>query len=361
MKNNYTAGPKRIIEEQDWKLRNSCLKLAELNLNFESIIEIIEEINQAKNEIDFLYLILDKSFNLIPEADYGKIVINKEESAYFLEKVYRKDDIFINGEKFYEKSGQKYSTDIIFKSQKENKKLTINLKVNNDFLGAVVLYLGTESSKIFSARSIKMVSILEKIASSYLTTKRYQRLEEKFKEEIILSLTNLLGLHDQYTAGHNQKVAKLSRKLAKRMGLNREEIKKTYWTGILHDFGKTLIPASILNKKGPLTTKEFSEIKKHPELAYKTLKDSAELKNIAKYILHHHEHWDGSGYPAGLAGEEIPLISQIVSVADAWDAMTSDRSYRKALRKEEAVKRIINNRGKQFSPFVVDVFRDNIS
>ncbi|RAK09400.1 putative nucleotidyltransferase with HDIG domain [Halanaerobium saccharolyticum] len=361
MKTNFTAGANEMIGEQSWRLRNSYLKLAELNLNIESIIEIIEEINQAENEVDFLYLILNKSLNLIPEADYGRIVINKEESAYFLEKVYRKDDIFINGERFYEGPEQKYSTDIIFKYQKENKKLTINLKVNNDFLGGVILYIEDQSSKVFSLQSVKMVSILEKIASSYLTADRYQKLQEKFNQEIILSLSNLLGLHDKYTAGHNKKVAELSRKLAKSMDLNRAEVKNTYWTGILHDIGKTLIPASILNKKGPLTQKEFSEIKKHPELAYKTLKDSAELKKIAKYILHHHEHWDGSGYPDGLRGEEIPVISQIVSVADAWEAMTSDRSYRKSLKKEEAIKRIINNRGKQFSPLVVDLFLDNIS
>lgn len=361
MKNNYTAGLNRMIGEQDWRLRNSSLKLAELNLNIESIIEIIEAINQAKNEIDFLYLILNKSFNLIPEADYGRIVINKEGTAYFLEKVYRKDDIFLNGEKFHESSGHKHFTNIIFKYQKENKKLIINLKANNEFRGGVILYIEAESSKIFSVQSIKIVSILEKIASSYLTRKRYYRLREKFNQEIILSLSNLLGLHDQYTAGHNQKVAELSRKLAKSMGLNRPEVKKSYWTGILHDLGKTLIPSSILNKNGPLTQKEFFEIKKHPVLAYKILKDSAELKNIAKYILHHHEHWDGSGYPDGLAGEEIPLISQIVSVADAWDAMISDRSYRKSLKKEEAIKRIVNNRGKQFSPAVVNVFLDNIS
>ena len=233
--------------------------------------------------------------------------------------------------------------------------------MDNNFIGAVILYISLESPKDFSNNSIKMVSVLEKIASSYLTTKRYQKLQEKFKQEIILSLSNLLGIHDNYTKGHNQKVADLSRELAQKMGLNKTEIKKSYWTGLLHDIGKTLIPASILNKKSSLTPAEFSEIKKHPEWAYKTLKDSAELKNIAKYILHHHEHWDGSGYPDALVGEEIPLISQIVSLADAWDAMCSDRSYKKALKKEEAINRVLKNRGKQFSPLVVDVFLDYIS
>lgn len=361
MQNNYTAELTNFMEENNLNLMNSCLKLAELNLNIKSIIEMIEKINEVETEIDLLQLILAKAFNLIPEADYGRIVINKEDSAYFLEKVYRKDNIFLNAESFYENIGQSNSPDIIFKRQKVNKKLIINLKIDNDFMGAVILYISAENPNFFNDYSIKMVSVLEKIASSYLRAERYQRLQEKFNQEIILSLSNLLGIHDNYTKGHNQKVADLSRELARSIGLNKIKVKKSYWTGILHDIGKTLIPASILNKKGSLTKQEFSEIKKHPEWGYKTLKDSAGLKDIAKYILHHHECWDGSGYPDGLVGEEIPLISQIVSLADAWDAMCSDRSYRKALKKEEAINRIVKNRGKQFSPPVVDVFLDNIS
>jgi len=361
MHNNYTSDLNYFLEGDNLNLMNSCLKLAELNLNIESIIEIIEKINELETEIDLLQLILNKGFNLIPEADYGKIVINEEGSAYFLEKIDRKDDIFINSERFSENIGRQYSAEVIFKKQKLNKKLIINLKINSDYTGAVILFIKAENPKYFSDHSIKMASVLEKIASSYLTAKRYHNLQQKFKQEIILSLSNLLGIHDNYTKGHNQKVADLSRELARSMKLNKKTIEKSYWTGMLHDIGKTIIPAPILNKKSSLSQQEFAEIKKHPEWGYRTLKESAELKDIAKYILHHHEHWDGSGYPDGLIGEEIPLISQIVAVADAWDAMCSDRSYRKALKKEEAVNRILKNKSKQFAPLVVDVFLDNIS
>lgn len=361
MQNNYTAEVKDLFEGENINLMNSCLKLAELNLNIENIIEIIEKINEVDTEIDLLQLLLARAFNLIPEADYGRIVINDCGSAYFLEKVYRQDNIYLNLEKSYDNDGKNKFLDIIFKKDNANKKLTIDLKIDNDYLGAVVLYISAASSNYFSNNSIKIVSVLEKIASSYLTAKRYHLLQEKFNQDIILSLSNLLALHDSYTKGHNQKVADLSRNLAQTMGLNNSLIQKAYWTGILHDIGKTLIPKSILNKKNSLTSEEFARIKKHPEWGYQTLKDSTELKDIAKYILYHHERWDGSGYPEGLRGEDIPLVSQIVSLADAWDAMCSDRSYRKALTKEEAVKRIVTNRGKQFSPSVVDAFLDNIS
>ena len=361
MQNDYTAEAELMEKEQNFDFINSCLKMAELNSNFKSIIEIIEKTNEAAPEIEYLYLILEKAFNLIPEADCGRIVINNQDSAYFLEKVYRKNDLFLSSKNISDNAEQYYSTDIIFKRQRADKKLSIDLKIDNYFLGAVILYISPKASKSFSRESVKMVSLLEKISAFYLKTKRYQQLQEKFNQEIILSLSNLLGIHDEYTKGHNQQVAALSRELARAVNLDKAEVKKAYWTGLLHDIGKTLIPVSILNKKTPLTEKEFNEIKKHPEWAYRILKDSTELKEIAKYVLHHHEHWDGSGYPDGLVGKEIPLISQIVSLADAWDAMCSDRAYRKALSREEAINILTNNRGKQFSPLLVDVFLDNIS
>jgi len=350
---------KEKIDDSD--LINYFLKLAELNSNLETIVDLIEKTNKADSEIDFLNLILNKAFNLISEADYGRIVINHQDSAYFLEKIYREELLNFDLRNFKNQEPVSRSRDILFKSQSVNKKIIINLKLEQQFLGAVILYISEESYKSFSRESVKIASILEKIASSYLTAKGYQKLQKKFKQELILSLSNLLAIHDQYTEGHNQQVAKLSKDLARAAGLNKKEVQKAYWSGMLHDIGKTLIPASILTKKGPLTEAEFLRIKKHPEWAYRALKDSAELKDIAKYVLHHHEKWDGSGYPDQLTGTEIPLISQIVSIADAWDAMTSNRAYRKALSRKEALKRIKINRGKQFSPWLTDVFLDNIS
>jgi hypothetical protein len=155
MHNNYTSDLNYFLEGDNPNLMNSCLKLAELNLNIESIIEIIEKINELETEIDLLQLILNKGFNLIPEADYGKIVINEEGSAYFLEKIDRKDDIFINSERFSENIGRQYSAEVIFKKQKLNKKLIINLKINSDYTGAVILFIKAENPKYFSDHSIK--------------------------------------------------------------------------------------------------------------------------------------------------------------------------------------------------------------
>ncbi len=192
-----------------------------------------------------------------------------------------------------------------------------------------------------------------KILSDSLKLKNYE--QEKIKE-IIVSVTKLMDIHDPYTNGHSENVAKLSQQLAIEMGLSNESIKDAYWSGMVHDLGKLLVPIEILNKQGPLTDDEFMIIKAHPVYGHEVLCHSASLSNIANYVLHHHERWDGNGYTDCLKGNEIPLISQILSVADSWDAMISERPYRKALTKEEAICDIQKNRGKQFSPLVVDAF-----
>jgi len=176
------------------------------------------------------------------------------------------------------------------------------------------------------------------------------------QQDIIESLVKLLEIHDQYTNGHSENVAFLSQKIAEEMALSEGDIQQVYWTGILHDIGKILIPSTILNKKGRLTDEEYELIKKHSFWGAQTLLQSKKLKGIAKCVLHHHERWDGRGYPDGLKGDEIPIISQIISLVDSWDAMTSNRPYREAMSEKDAIEEIKRNRGLQFAPRVVDVF-----
>jgi HD-GYP domain-containing protein (c-di-GMP phosphodiesterase class II) len=124
----------------------------------------------------------------------------------------------------------------------------------------------------------------------------------------------------------------------------------------LHDIGKIGISDQILNKPDKLSPEEWVEMKKHPEIGYRIAMSSPELVPIAEYILTHHERWDGEGYPQKLAGERIPLLSRILAVVDAYDAMTEDRPYRKAMSKEEAVMEIRENLGKQFDPLMAKIF-----
>ena len=187
-------------------------------------------------------------------------------------------------------------------------------------------------------------------------TKQFARYEERNIKEIITAFIKLLDIHEPYTNGHSLKVASFAEKIAFELSLSLEEIQEAYWSGMVHDIGKLLIPTEILNKEGTLEDDEYNLIKQHPIWGFKALSSVQPLNKIAVNILHHHERWDGKGYPHGLKNDEIPYISQILTVADAWDAMTSDRSYRTALSKEDALEELEGCKDTYFSPVVTDVF-----
>ena len=140
------------------------------------------------------------------------------------------------------------------------------------------------------------------------------------------------------------------------MGLAHEEIDKLHLFCMLHDIGKIGISDQILKKPGKLTDEEWEEMKKHPEIGYRIAMSSPDFANVAEFILSHHERWDGKGYPRGLKGESIPIHSRILAVVDAYDAMTQDRVYHKAISHQEAIDEIIRCSGTQFDPLVVKMF-----
>ncbi len=173
---------------------------------------------------------------------------------------------------------------------------------------------------------------------------------------IIYALAATVDTKDSYTYGHSRKVSEYAVAVAEAYKLPQDRISTMRAASLLHDIGKVGVPDSILNKKTPLTEDEWRPIRAHPELGVEILRHVIDLVNCLPAILHHHEHHDGSGYPAGLSGNSIPLEARILSVADAYDAMTSPRPYREQLSPEEAVKELRRCAGKQFDPDVVEVF-----
>lgn len=158
------------------------------------------------------------------------------------------------------------------------------------------------------------------------------------------------------TEEHAERLAKLSKKLGEEMGLSEDALDELELVAMLHDIGKISIDKNILAKAGKLSDAEWQEIKKHPEVGYRIANSTSGLSHIAEYILCHHEYWDGSGYPLGLSGTNIPLISRIITVVDAYDAMTQDRAYRKAMPVDVAVQEILKHKGTQFDPTIADLF-----
>jgi diguanylate cyclase (GGDEF)-like protein/PAS domain S-box-containing protein len=177
---------------------------------------------------------------------------------------------------------------------------------------------------------------------------------------IISSIKTALHEKSQETEEHAQRLVKLSKAVAKRIGLADEQVDALELFSALHDIGKIGINDQILNKPDRLTEEEWIEMKKHSEIGYRIAMASPELIHIAEYILTHHERFDGNGYPRGIGGDKIPLLSRIVSVVDAYDAMTEDRPYRKGMSKEAAVAEIMRNSGKQFDPRITEIFVDII-
>lgn len=174
--------------------------------------------------------------------------------------------------------------------------------------------------------------------------------------EVIMCLAETLETRDEYTRGHSDRTLEHATALSKALGLTHEQSERLQYAAILHDIGKIGIPDSILNKPGRLTDEEYSLMKSHPEKGANLAAKIRSLGHIAPLIRHHHEHWDGKGYPDGLSGEGIPIESRIVAVLDAYDAMTSDRVYRRAPGQEFAITELKRCSGTQFDPKVVKAF-----
>jgi len=176
--------------------------------------------------------------------------------------------------------------------------------------------------------------------------------------EMVKALSEALDARDKYTAGHSRRVMEYSVGIAKRMKLPENDIYSLKISALLHDIGKIGVPDVILHKQSVMSDKEFAVIKKHPGIGANILKAIGTFKDLVPVVYHHHERFDGKGYPNGIYGEQIPLFARIIAIADSFDAITSTRPYRKALHIEKALVEIELNGGKQFDPSISNVFID---
>jgi diguanylate cyclase (GGDEF)-like protein/PAS domain S-box-containing protein len=177
---------------------------------------------------------------------------------------------------------------------------------------------------------------------------------------ILASIRTTMFEKSNETEEHAERMAALAKELGRVVGLSEEDLVKLELVSALHDIGKVSIDLNILKKTEELNEEDWHQIKRHPEVGYRIANASPELSHISNYILCHHERWDGSGYPRGLAGETIPLISRILSIVDAYDAMTQDRAYRKAMPPESAAEEILKYAGSQFDPWLAEVFVEKV-
>nr|WP_200858897.1 HD domain-containing phosphohydrolase [Halanaerobium saccharolyticum] len=378
-KNKKLIESNKKIDTINQELDASLKSLEKLNKRFVKMISFVYSLNEKSNlnEEEFLSDLLYNIIEIIPEADYGKIYLIENGQCNFIEAVghdidaLKQINIFEKSLLDFDSEGVNFSKnysvnidDLTSAKKKDFKKalknikesMYIDIKVKNRVVGRISLDIAENSEQNFNQGTTHILESFSTLASSFFAYKRFDRLQGKFTKELISSIIKILEIYDEYTKGHSENVANLSMLIAEEMGLSEETVLDTYWAGMVHDIGKLLVPVQILNKTERLEEFEYDIIKKHPVWSSRALADSETLKHISKYVLYHHERWDGYGYPEGLAAEDIPLVSQIIAVADAWDAMTSNRSYRDSLSKEAAIKEIKNNKGSQFSPRAAAAF-----
>ena len=233
----------------------------------------------------------------------------------------------------------------------------IKKMASNEKIGAVDISIsfGYETKKNMN---IDILEILKR-AEDYMYKKKLFD-SPSMRGKTVSAIITTLHEKNKREEQHSHRVSTLCENMGKVLGLPEDEIKELKTVGLLHDIGKIAIEENILNKPGRLTVEERKEIERHPEIGYRILSTVNDMAEMAEYVLAHHERWDGRGYPKGLKGEEIPLQSRIITIADSYDAMISERSYRSALPEEVAIKELKVNSGIQFDPELISIFIEKV-
>jgi len=246
-----------------------------------------------------------------------------------------------------------------FRTQPERKGLScllsVPLRIKEHMVGSVNVYSYRQNYRFSEGQAKLLVILADRAAQAIENARLYQNLRRTFRETIE-GLVSALEAKDKYTSGHSRRVTEYALILARGLKLSPEEMEKIEWAGLLHDIGKIGIRLESLNKPGKISKQEHEMFKDHTTMAKQIIEQIHFLREIVPLVYHHHENYDGTGYPSGIRAEQIPLGARILAVADAYDAMTSDRPYRKALETRDALRELKRCGGTQFDTQLVEVF-----
>lgn len=323
--------------------------------NRRTFVKSFKDFNTSENYPLAVIMMDVNGLKIINDAfghNTGDIVL--KHIADTLREIFPKDDVIarIGGDEFcilMKKTG----TEKIEKLKKKLKRELTKIVVSNMELSLAVGY------DFVDEKNNRTLDEVLKEAENHMY--RYKISEGiSVRNKAIKAIFNTLNEKYDVERVHSERVSKLSKAIGIKMGFNQENLRELELSGLFHDIGKISIPDAILNKPSKLTKEEYEIIKKHPEFSYQILRAADEYSDLAITALYHHERWDGKGYPKGLKGEEIPLFSRIINVADAFEAMTSQRPYKKVISKDDAVKELIRCSGTQFDSKIVDIFVNEV-
>ena len=332
-----------------------------------------------KNKDTYVLTVSRGHLGLKIPAGFARMDLDNPLIRFF--KEHRAKEIFGDGALIYDEVKKKIKRKSKQKSKELLKQVLYQMDIFQavacipsyfrDELMAVVLLGAKKNSKRFAKEELDFfVALAQDVAMAIRNAQLFRDLESELEKKYrlfihtIVSLAAAIEAKDRYTRGHTERVTSLSLEIAKKIG---EKDKKAYdhkflehlnIAGLLHDIGKIGIPEFILNKNGSLTAEEQKKMEEHPLVGSAILQSIDELEDAILGVKYHHEKFDGSGYPEGLKGRQIPFIAAIISVADAFDAMTTDRPYRKGLSRDEAVEEIGHASGRQFDPRVAAAFTE---
>lgn len=243
-----------------------------------------------------------------------------------------------------------------FKGNDWFKFIATSVKVKDEHKG-ILAVLNSGEERGYSTGDLKLLTVLAGQLSILITNSELYLDLKNFLLNLVKSMVSAIEAKDSYTRGHSERVNNISVMIAKAMGLLQRDVENVNWAAMLHDIGKIGIPGNVLTKPGRLNDEEFALIMAHPKKGYEILKPIVQLKDALQGVLYHQEWYDGSGYPEGLKGEDIPLYARIIAVADTYDAITSSRAYRARNTHLNAMKEIERVSGIQLDPRVVDIFK----
>ncbi|SHE56537.1 HD domain-containing protein [Marinitoga hydrogenitolerans DSM 16785] len=354
---------KEELEDAYEQLEYSYKELEELNNRFVKVVDLISNISIDVSMEKYFNKILSVFVELLPEVKYGCILKKEDDVFRFIsifghsKKLYyniailkEKIDEIKLIENFYYNNIKNINV-IKDKIMNVEKSLVIPIKTFT-LHGYIILDLVKNN---FKQHQIELIRVISNIASTFFMSRELYNKQKKYLKNTAFAFLKAIDYYDPYTKGHSERVSYYATSLAKTIG-KENIINDIFLASALHDIGKLSIPQTILLKKEKLTKEEYEKIKEHPIKGEELVNSFEGFERIGKIIRHHHERWDGKGYPDGLNGEEIPLESRIITIADAFDAITTTRPYRKAFAINEAISELRRSKGKQFDPYLTEEF-----